>query len=113
MKKLEGKVLEVDGKWDLVIINLGKNSKITIPEGKKKKDIPVPLPEGKVMMVYRDSEYIAKIRITRINDDTAVADILPDVRNGNVQVGDNVFFAPEPKSEATAAPVKAAAPAAK
>ena len=113
VKKLEGKVLEVDGKWDLVIINLGKNSKITIPEGKKKKDIPVPLPEGKVMMVYRDSQYIAKIRITRINDDTAVADILPDVRNGNVQVGDNVFFAPEPKAEATAVPVKAAAPAAK
>ncbi|MFA6566800.1 MAG: hypothetical protein WCS96_01175 [Victivallales bacterium] len=107
VKKLEGKILEVNGKWDFVVIDLGKNSKISLPEGKKKKEIPVPLPEGKVMMVCRDSEYIAKIRITRVNDNTAVADILPDARNGNVLVGDKVFFAPEPKAEATQAPAKA------
>ncbi len=112
VKKLEGKILEVNGKWDFVVIDLGKNSKITMLEGKRKKDIPVPLPEGKVMMVCRDSEYIAKIRITRVNDDTAVADILPDIRNGNVLVGDKVFFAPEPKVDtAPALPVKAAKPA--
>jgi uncharacterized coiled-coil DUF342 family protein len=104
VKKLEGKIVEVDGKWDIVVIDLGKNSKITIPEGKRKKDIPVPLPEGKVMMVGRGNEYIAKIRITRVNDNTAVADILPDVRNGNVRVGDKVFFAPEPKIDIPAAP---------
>ncbi|MFA6290320.1 MAG: hypothetical protein WC637_00990 [Victivallales bacterium] len=114
VKKLEGKILEVNGKWDFVVIDLGKNSKITMLEGKRKKDIPVPLPEGKVMMVYRGSDYIAKIRITRVNDDTAVADILPDVRNGNVQVGDKVFFAPEPKVDAASTPAlpgKAAKPA--
>jgi len=104
--------VEVNGKWDFVVIDLGKNSKITIPEGKKKKDIPVSLPEGKVMMVCRDGEYIAKIRITRVDDNTAIADILPDVRNGNVLVGDKVFFAPEPKVEAPAqaVPVKAVKP---
>lgn len=121
VKKLEGKIVEVNGKWDFVVIDLGKNSKLSIPEGKKKKDIAVPLPEGKVMMVCRDNEYIAKIRITRVNDNTSIADILTDVRNGNVQVGDKVFFAPEPKVEANAPvlpakavkPVADAAPAAK
>jgi hypothetical protein len=112
VKKLEGKVIEVNGKWDFVVIDLGKNSKISLPEGKKKRDIPVPLPEGKVMMIYRGSEYIAKIRITRVNDNTAIADVLPDVRNGNVLVGDKVFFAPESKQETPTAPVKAAKPAA-
>lgn len=114
VKKLEGKVVEVNGKWDFVVIDLGKNSKITVPEGKRKKDIAVPLPEGKVMMVSRNGEYIAKIRITRVNDNTSIADILPDVRNGNVMLGDKVFFAPEPKTDAPAAtPAKAGAPAAK
>lgn len=113
VKKLEGKVVEVNGKWDFVVIDLGKNSKITVPEGKRKKDIPVPLPEGKVMMVCRDGEYIAKLRITRVNDNTSIADILPDVRNGNVMVGDKVFFAPEPKTDpAAATPAKGAKPAA-
>jgi uncharacterized coiled-coil DUF342 family protein len=112
VKKLEGKVIEVNGKWDFVVIDLGKNSKISLPEGKKKREIPVPLPEGKVMMIYRGSEYIAKIRITRVNDNTAIADVLPDVRNGNVLVGDKVFFAPESKQETQAATAKAAKPAA-
>jgi hypothetical protein len=110
LKKLEGKIVEVNGKWDFVVIDLGKNSVVSVPLGKKKKDIPVPLPEGKVMMVSRDSEYIAKIRITMVNDNTAIADILPDVRNGNVLAGDKVFFAPEPKD--AQAPVKAVKPTA-
>ena len=52
--------------------------------------------------------------ITRVNDNTSIADILTDVRNGNVQVGDKVFFAPEPKVEANAPalPAKAVKPAA-
>ncbi len=114
VKKLEGKIVEVNGKWDFVVIDLGKNSKLSVPEGKKKKDLAVPLPEGKVMMVCRDNEYIAKIRITRVNDNTSIADVLPDIRNGNVQVGDKVFFAPEPKVEANAPvpPAKAVKPAA-
>jgi len=59
------------------------------------------------LMVCRNNDYIAKIRITKVNDNCAIGDIIPDLRNGEVSVGDKVFFAPEPKAEANApAPVK-------
>ncbi|GEM_PF-6222486 len=102
--KLEGKVLQVNNKWDYIVIDLGKLTKMTVGEGKKKKEIIVPLPEGKTMMVSNGESYIAKVRVSRVNDNTAICDILPDLRNGTVSIGDKVFFAPEP-------PVVAADPA--
>ncbi|HCE43380.1 MAG TPA: hypothetical protein DET40_07515 [Lentisphaeria bacterium] len=106
VKMLEGKIIEVNDKWEFVVIDLGKNSKVYRPEGKKMKEIPVALPEGKVLMVGRNNGYIAKIKITKVNDNCAIGDIIPDLRNGEVSVGDKVFFAPEPKQEQAPAPVK-------
>ncbi|HBC88952.1 MAG TPA: hypothetical protein DCZ94_18575 [Lentisphaeria bacterium] len=103
--KLEGKILQVNNKWDYVIIDLGKLTKMTVGEGKKKKEIIVPLPEGKTMMVTNGESYVAKVKVTKVNDNTAICDILPDLRNGTVSVGDKVFFAPMPP----AAPVADAA----
>ncbi len=91
-EKLEGKILDVNSKWEFVVIDLGKNNKLVIGD-KKKVEKTVPLPEGKTMMVGRGNEYLGKIKVIRVNDNCAIANILPDQLNGKIEPGDKVFFA--------------------
>ena len=77
MKKVEGKVINVNYDWDYVIINLGEKDS---------------LPENLELIIARDKEYICKVLVTRVHHDYAVAEILPNVRHGNVIEGDRVIF---------------------
>lgn len=92
VKKLEGNILEVNDKWDFVVINLGKSNKLAVGKNKDKK-ITVSLPLGSTLDVSRDNQYIAKIKVLRVNETCAIADVLYDLKNGKVQPGDKVFFA--------------------
>ena len=77
LNKVEGKVLNVNYDWDYVIINLGKKDS---------------LPENLELIIARDQEYICKVLVTRVHHDYAVAEILPNVKHGNVIEGDRVIF---------------------
>jgi DNA repair exonuclease SbcCD ATPase subunit len=89
-KKLIGKVLEVNDKWDFIVIDLGKNNKMHL--GASKKEIFVPLPEGKKMIVSRGDRPIAEVKIVRVNESCSIADVIPGKKYGSIQPGDKVFF---------------------
>ncbi len=115
-EKLEGKIIELNPKWDFVVIDLGKNNKITVGAKKKREEI-VPLPEGKVMFVGREDQYLGKIKVIRVNDNCAIANIMPEDMGGKIKVGDKVFFGKKAATAVTAVPAGAvpampAAPAA-
>lgn len=71
-----GRVLAVDPRWDFVVLDLGRN-------------------EGAVergeLLVNRDGKLVAKVRITKVEDHRSVANILPDWKQADVQVGDQVL----------------------
>lgn len=108
LEKLEGKILEVNPKWDFVVIDLGKKNKLTIGT-KQKREVEVELPEGKVMYVGRDNNFLAKIKIIRVNENNAIANILPENRTGDIEPGDKVFFAKAVKPAVVAGEAEAKA----
>lgn len=110
VEKLEGKVIELNPKWGFVVIDLGKNNKIMVG-GKKKREEIVPLPEGKVMLVGRDDKYIGKIKIVRVNEYCAIANVLSEEKESKVEIGDRVYFGKKASAAAAAAPQDAGAAA--
>ncbi len=92
VKRLEGEVLEVNDKWDFVVINLGSDNKMVVGSKDKPHEITVPLPKDEVMHVARKGEYIAKIKVIQVNDNCAIADVVPDLKNKKINAGDRVFF---------------------
>jgi len=71
-----GKVLAVDTQWDFVVLDLGRN-------------------EGAVergeLLVNRDGKLVAKVRISKVEDAQSVANILPEWKQVDVEVGDQVL----------------------
>jgi len=93
IKNLKGTVIEVNRKWDFVVIDLGEKNPMDIPtrDGKVKR-IDVPLPPSSIMTAARNDSYLGKIKVIRVNPNCAIADILPEERKSEIQVGDQVFF---------------------
>ncbi len=109
---LEGNVLRVNKKWDFVVIDLGREAeKNVMIRGTKEKPTPVTvaLPEGKVMDIARGNRFLGQIKITRVNDNCAIGDIIGDTKQGDIETGDRVFFAravkPDDGAGGAAAPV--------
>jgi hypothetical protein len=99
-KKLRGSVVSVNRKWGYVVLDLGKKNEVEqeLKDGEK-KTVTGPLPPDKDMIVARgigeDNKYVAKIRVTRVLDNCAIASVLPGLDPLSVQVGDVVFFGEE------------------
>ncbi len=74
---LEGKVIDVNYDWNYVIPDLDKSDKRLA---------------NLKMTVAREHEFICKVRIARLYDGYAVADILPELNQGTVIAGDRVIF---------------------
>lgn len=79
---LRGNVIVVDPKWDFVVVNVGAD-KQAIPGGE--------------LLVSRDGKLVAKVVITSVQKDRAVANIVPGWKLGDVIEGDVVTPA-HPKS---------------
>lgn len=77
--KYDGKILKVNYDYNYVII--------TYDDSDKKIQLPV----SATLTVARDREYIAKVQVTRVFKSYAVADILPDEREGEIIEGDRVL----------------------
>jgi myosin heavy subunit len=72
---LKGKILVSDPKWDFVIINVGEDQGM--------------LQHGE-LLVSRDGKLVAKLVVTAVQKDRAVANLLPNWPNGLVIEGDIV-----------------------
>lgn len=74
---LKGRILAVDPKYDFVVLNIGGNQGV--------------LENGK-MLVNRDGKLVAKVRITKVEPDRSIANILPEWKQAEVTEGDQVLY---------------------
>jgi multidrug efflux pump subunit AcrA (membrane-fusion protein) len=75
MPGISGKVTFVDHTWNFVVLDVGVSSGV-VPNGE--------------LIVYRGRSFLGKIRVTKVDNNDAVAEILPDIK-GDIQVGDSVL----------------------
>ena len=73
---VRGKVLVVDPKWDFLVLDVGAKNE---------------LPERGVLLVSRNGELVAKIRVTNVQDQRSIANIMPGWKIKDVLEGDVVL----------------------
>lgn len=74
---LKGKIVAVDPKFDFVVLNIGRDQGA--------------LERGE-MMIDRDGKLLGKVRISSVQKDECIANILPDWKRGEVTEGDEVMY---------------------
>ncbi|MGO8699444.1 MAG: hypothetical protein ACLQVY_17195 [Limisphaerales bacterium] len=74
---LHGKILAVDPKYDFVVLDIGDE------QGAKERG---------EMLINRGGRLIGKVKISSVQKDRCVANILPDWKNGDVMEGDEVLY---------------------
>jgi hypothetical protein len=74
--KYDGRVIRVNYTYNYVVIDVDKDDKLVY---------------GAYLTVARDREYIAKVKITKLYKQYAVAEILPDDKEGEILEGDRVL----------------------
>ena len=72
---ISGKVTFVDHAWNFVILDVGIQAGV-VPNGE--------------LIVYRGKNFLGKVRVTKVDPNDAVAEILPDAK-GDIQIGDAVL----------------------
>jgi len=73
---ISGKILTVNKTWNFIVLSIGDKEGVV---------------ENGVFVVYRGKEFIGKVKVVSTDAHTCVADILPDMTKGAIQVGDEVF----------------------
>lgn len=73
---INGKVLKVNQAWNFVVLNVGNLDGIV---------------ENGVLVVYRDKQFIGKVKVVSTEAHTCVADIIPEMTKSAVQEGDEIF----------------------
>jgi hypothetical protein len=73
---VRGKVLVVDPKWDFLVLDVGSKNN---------------LPDRGVLLVSRQGELVAKIRVTSVQDSRSIANIMPGWKLKDVMEGDVVL----------------------
>jgi hypothetical protein len=74
--QVRGKVLVVDPKWDFLVLDVGKKQEV---------------PERGVLLVSRNGELVAKVRVTTTQDQRSIANIMPGWKLKDVMEGDIVL----------------------
>jgi len=72
---ISGRVTYVNRAWNFVVIDVGLANGV-VPNGE--------------LIVYRGNSFLGKIKVTRVDPNDAVADILPTTK-GDIQIGDYVL----------------------
>ncbi|HPN84034.1 MAG TPA: hypothetical protein PK821_01740, partial [Victivallales bacterium] len=93
LKMIKGTILEVNDKWNFVIIRFDNDGQVKVrkpPFGKE--FVPVEIPVGRTLTVSRKDEPVAEIKIVRVNESCSVADIVPNKKWSEIQIGDVVKF---------------------
>jgi uncharacterized coiled-coil protein SlyX len=74
---LTGEILLVNPVWNFVVLNLGADDELA--------------PQSE-LLVHRDDHLVGKIRVSQVEDDLAVAEIVRDWEKLPLRKGDQVFF---------------------
>jgi chromosome segregation ATPase len=74
---LTGKVLAVDPKYDFVVLDVGGNQGVV---------------ENGHFLVNRGGKLVAKLRVTKVEPNRSIANVLPDWRQTEVIEGDQVVY---------------------
>lgn len=74
---LKGKVVAVDPKWDFVVLNIGGKEGV--------------LQRGE-LLVNRGGKLVAKLRVTRVQANSCVANVMPEWKQAEVKTGDQVIY---------------------
>jgi len=72
---ISGKVTWVNRTWNFVVLDVGLSNGV-VPNGE--------------LIVYRKNSFLGKVKVTSVDSNSCVADIMPDVK-GDIQVGDYVL----------------------
>ncbi len=98
-RQLQGRVLEVNDTYGIIIVDLGKNTRVYQRVGQNRVEVDPKIPTESTMAVLRgeadnNPEYIGRIKLIRINENCSVAEAVRD--NGGtdrkVRPGDIVIF---------------------
>lgn len=73
---LKGKIVQVDPKWDFVVLNIGDNQGVLL--------------NGE-LLVYRNARLVAKVIVRTIEKDRSIANVVPGWKLGEVIEGDEVI----------------------
>lgn len=73
---LKGKILVSDPKWNFVVVDVGGDQQVV---------------EGGELLVNRNGRLVAKVRVSRVQKDRAVANVIPGWQLGEVLEGDQVI----------------------
>ena len=73
---LVGKILVADPKWDFVVLNVGEDQGAI---------------ENGELLVNRDGKLVAKVKITSVQKDRCIANVIPGWKLGEVIEGDQVI----------------------
>ena len=77
MPPVVGKVLVVDPKYDFVVLNVGGNQGVV---------------ENGRLLVNRDGKLVARLRVTKVEPDRSIANVMPDWKQAEVMEGDQVLY---------------------
>jgi len=74
-----GTVIAVDPKYDFVVLDIGGNQGVL---------------ENARMLVNREGKFIGKIKITSVEPNRSIANVLPEWKQEGIEImeGDQVFF---------------------
>ena len=75
--EMSGRVVAINNTWNFVVLDVGKNNKLV---------------ENIELTVYRGTQLVGKVRTVSVEANAAIADIIPDMTPGTIQVGDKVLF---------------------
>ena len=89
--RLKGKVTDVVSDYGYIVIDLGSESVVKQPAGKKELEINLGLQSGVELAVVRGDELIAMIVLDKVGERTATANI-PKEKVDKIQVGDQVVY---------------------
>ena len=79
---LVGQVLQVNPDWNYIILDLGRTQ----------------VTEQTRMLVARDNDLVARVRISKVLRKISIAEVLPEIQTSQVRVGDRVIM-PFPEEE--------------
>jgi hypothetical protein len=72
---LKGKVIAVDPKYEFVVLDVGEKQ---------------GLPERAELLVNRSGKLVAKVRVLSVDENRAIANVLPDWKQAEIMEGDTV-----------------------
>ncbi len=77
MQPMTGKVVAVDGKWNFVVVDIGSEQGAV---------------ERGVLLVNRDGKLVGKVRLTSVERNRSVANIIPEWKQAELMEGDQVLY---------------------